>query len=222
MSNLQKKIFFLALFSILGFIALQIPFNKVMGSNVSFTMFDFFGPMAGGFLGPVLGIASVFAVETVNIWIKQTPLTTSTIIRLFPTLFAVFYFAVITNKKYQGRWILAVPVLCILFFIVHPIGRQVPYYPLMFWWIPVAAYFKRSNLFLRSLGATFTAHAVGSTAFLYALNLPVTVWQSLPPIVVCERLLFATGITVSYLAVKYTLSFLASKKLLPKLEIASS
>lgn len=222
MSKTSKKLFFLALFSIVGFIALQIPFNKILGSNVSFTLFDFFGPMAGAFLGPVLGIASVFAVEIINVWIKHTPLTTGTIIRLFPTLFAVFYFAVITNKKYQGKWILAIPVLCIIAFIAHPIGRQVPYYPLLFWWIPVAAYFKRNNLFLKSLGSTFTAHAVGSTAFLWALNLPAEVWRSLPPIVVAERLLFATGISVSYLVVKYTLTFLASKKLLPKLDFAAS
>ncbi len=222
MTKLQKTLFFLILFSVLGFIALQIPFNKILGSNVSFTLFDFFGPMAGAFLGPVLGVASVFAVEIFNIWVKHTPLTTSTIIRLFPTLFAVFYFAVIAKKKQSGRWILAVPILCIIAFIAHPIGRQVPYYPLLFWWIPVAAYFKRNNLFLKSLGATFTAHAVGSTAFLWALNLPVEVWRNLPPIVVAERLLFASGIAASFVIVKYTLSFLASKKLLPKLEIVSS
>ena len=155
MSNVKKKLFFLALFSIIGFLSLQVPFNKIAGSNVSFTLFDFFGPMAGAFL-------------------------------------------------------------------IHPIGRQVPYYPLLFWWSPVAAYFKRNNLFLKSLGATFTAHAVGSTAFLYALNLPAEVWRNLPPIVASERLLFASGIAASYIVVKYTLAFLASKKLLPKLEIASS
>ena len=222
MSNLRKKLFFLALFSIVGFISLQIPFNKILGSDVSFTIFDFFAPIAGAFLGPVFGIASVLGVELINLWIKHTPLTTSSIIRLFPVLFAAFYFSTIRNKNYNSKLILAVPALCILAFIVHPIGRQVPYYPLLFWWIPVAAYFKRNNLFLKSLGATFTAHAVGSTAFLYALNLPTEVWKSLPPIVVSERLLFASGIAASYIVVKYTLSFLARKKLLPELKIVSS
>lgn len=222
MSNINKKLLFLALFSIIGFIGLQIPFNKVLGSNVSFTLFDFFGPMAGGFLGPILGIISVLGVELANLFIKQTPLTTSTIIRLFPTLFAVFYFAVIAKKNSSSKWILTVPVICILAFIAHPIGRLVPYYPLIFWWIPIVAYFKRNNLFLKSLGATFTAHAVGSTAFLYALNLPASVWQSLPPIVICERLLFATGISVSYLIMKNVLSFLVFKKILPKLDFAAS
>jgi len=66
MSNTQKKLFFLTLFSVVGFISLQIPFNKVVGSNVSFTLFDFFAPIAGGFLGPVFGIGSVFTVEVIN------------------------------------------------------------------------------------------------------------------------------------------------------------
>lgn len=222
MTKLKKKLFFLALFSIVGFASLQVPFNKVLGSNVSFTLFDFFGPMAGGFLGPVFGIASVFGVEVFNLFIKHTPLTTGSVIRLFPTLFAVFYFAVIANRKYNGRWILAIPLLCIAIFVAHPIGRQVPHYALMFWLIPVFAYFKRDNLFVRSLGTTFTAHAVGGAAWIWAFNLPVSVWNGLIPVVITERLLFASGIAVSYLAVKYTLSFLASKKVLPKLDIAAS
>ncbi|MBI2315095.1 hypothetical protein HYU93_03510 [Candidatus Daviesbacteria bacterium] len=221
MLNTRKKLFFLALFSIVGFISLQIPFNKIMGSNVSFTLFDFFGPMAGGFLGPVLGIASVFAVEVINLFIKQTPLTTGAVIRLFPTLFAVAYFAIITNKKYQGKWLLTVPLLCILAFIAHPIGRQVPYYALMFWIIPILAYFKRDNLFIKSLGSTFTAHAVGGAVWIWAFNLPAAVWKGLIPVVIAERLLFASGIAASYLLVKFTLNYLAAKKLLPKLDLAT-
>lgn len=219
MSNTTKKIFFLALFSIVGFISLQIPFNKVVGSNVSFTLFDFFGPMAGGFLGPVFGVLSVLGVELVNLFIKQTPLTTGSVIRLFPTLFAVLYFALI-SKKQVGKWLLAVPVLCILIFVAHPIGRQVPYYALMFWLIPVLAYFKRDNLWVKSLGATFTAHAVGGAAWIWVFNLPVSVWNGLIPVVIAERLLFATGIAASYAVVKYTLEFLASKHVLPELKFS--
>lgn len=222
MTNIQKKLFFLALFSIIGFISLQIPFNKVMGSNVSFTLFDFFAPIAGGFLGPVFGIASVFAVEVINLFIKHTPLTTGSVIRLFPTLFAVLYFSLASRKKFQGKWLLAIPIICILAFIAHPIGRQVPYYALMFWLIPVAAYFKRDNLFIKSLGSTFMAHAVGGAAWIWVFNLPAAVWNSLIPVVIAERLLFATGITASFLVVRYTLIFLASKHVLPELKLSQN
>ena len=211
---------FLTLFTIIGFMSLQIPFNKVVGSNVSFTLFDFFAPIAGSFLGPIFGITSVFTVEVINLWTKQTPLTTGSVIRLFPTLFAVLYFAIIANKKYHGKWVLAIPIVCILAFIAHPIGRQVFYYALMFWTIPVLAYFKRNNLFIKSLGATFTAHAVGGMMWIWAFNLPASIWNSLIPVVITERLLFASGIALSFVVVKHTLNFLAAKKLLPQLDTA--
>ncbi len=119
----NKKLLFLSIFSLIGFIALQIPFTKLVGSNVSFTLFDFYGPIAGAFLGPVFGVISVLTVELVNVVIKQTPLTTGAIIRLFPMLFAVYYFGIFSKKKTSERIILAVPLLAIILFIAHPIGR---------------------------------------------------------------------------------------------------
>lgn len=222
MSSFQKKLFFLALFLILGFISLQIPFNKLAGSNVSFTLFDFFAPIAGAFLGPIYGIASVLIVEIANNLIKQTSWTTGSIIRLFPILFATYYFATINQKKYNPRFILAIPILCIIIFLAHPIGRQVFYYPLMFWTIPLLSYLKRDNLFMRSLGATFTAHSVGGAAWIWAFNLKASVWNSLIPVVIAERLLFTVGITVSFFVIKYSLEYFAKKKILPKLDLVTS
>lgn len=220
MKKLQKKILFLAIFTVVGFASLQIPFNKLAGSNVSFTLFDFFGPIAGAFLGPVFGIGSVLAVELINFFLKHTPVTTASIIRLFPTLFAVYYFATIT-KKGSGKWILAVPVLAIIAFIAHPIGRQVPYYTL-FWFIPLIAYKLRKNLYMKSLGATFTAHSVGGVVWIWALNLPAKVWTVLIPVVIEERLLFASGIAISFVLTKRILAYLASRHVLPKLEVSQS
>lgn len=217
--ELKKKLLFLALFSIVGFISLQIPFNKLAGSNVSFTLFDFFAPIAGAFLGPIYGIISVFSVMVTNNLIKDTPWTTATIIRLFPTLFAVYYFATVSKKG--SRWILLVPVLAILIFLAHPNGREVPYYTL-FWIIPLIAYRFRNNLFMKSLGATFTAHSVGGAVWIWAFNLKASVWNSLIPLVIAERLLFAIGISASFIIIKYTLSYLAHKKILPRLDLASN
>ncbi len=221
MSAAQKKLFFLALFTIVGFVTLQIPFNKLAGSSVSFTLFDFFAPIAGAFLGPVFGIASVLSVEVGNMLIKHTPWNIGSVIRLFPTLFAVYYFAVINKKTSGNPWILLVPYIALFAFLAHPIGREVPYYTL-FWLIPFGAYRFRHNLYMRSLGATFTAHSVGGALWIWAFNLKTSVWQGLIPVVITERLLFAAGIATSFVAVKYTLSYLASKKILPKLEHALS
>lgn len=220
MTKSQKKLFFLALFTLIGLLSLQVPFNKLVGSNVSFTLFDFFAPIAGAFLGPFSGVASVLIVEVVNNLVKQTPWTTGVIIRLFPTLFAVYYFATV-QKKGSGKWILAVPVLAILTFLAHPNGRQVPYYTL-FWFIPLLALRFRNNLFMRSLGATFTAHSVGGAIWIWVFNLKASIWQGLIPVVISERLLFAVGIAISYILVKNVLVYLASKKVLPSIDLTIS
>lgn len=215
MTKFKQKAVFLAIFSIIGFIALQIPFTKLMGSDVSFNLFDFFGPIAGAFLGPWLGIISVLTVEIVNYTVKQTPLTTGAIIRLFPMLFAVWYFGS-SKKSWNSNIVLLIPILAIIAFVAHPIGRTVWYYSL-FWLIPIIAYFKKDMLLIRSLGSTFTAHAVGGAAWIWAFNLPAAFWNNLIPIVIQERLVMALGIASSYLLMRQMLSFLASKKLLPSL-----
>jgi len=218
MTRPKQRLVFFALFTTLGFASLQIPFNKLVGSNVSFTLFDFFAPIAGAFLGPIYGIVSVLGVEITNNVIKQTPWTTGTIIRLFPTLFATFYFATV-SKKGPNNWILAVPFLAILAFLAHPNGRQVPQYTL-FWIIPLIAYRFRHNLYMRSLGATFSAHAVGGAAWIWTFNLSPAVWNSLIPVVISERLLFAAGIAGSFLVMKHTLNYLISKGVLPKISFS--
>lgn len=221
---MNDKLKFIAIFFTLGLIGLNVPFTKLAGSNVSFTLFDFFAPIAGAFLGPLFGIVTVFAVEIANLLIKQTPLQAGSLIRLFPVLFATYYFAVMAKQKKsekfvskEQKWIHFVPLFAIIAFLAHPIGRTVPYYTL-FWTIPFIAYLLRKNLFMRSLGATFTAHSVGGAAWIWAFNLPAQVWQGLIPVVVMERFVFATGITVSYVVIRSILTYLSSKKLLPSIQ----
>ncbi|MBI2601349.1 hypothetical protein HYW42_05370 [Candidatus Daviesbacteria bacterium] len=219
MKSKASILIFIVLFAVVGFVVFQIPFNKLAGSNVSFTLFDFFAPVAGAFLGPILGIVTVLGVEVLNYIIHQTPISAGSIVRLFPMLFAVYYFATFSRDKSQ-KAILLVPVLAMILFWLHPYGRQAWYYGL-FWIIPLIAYFRKDVLLVRSLGATFTAHAVGGAAWIWAFNLPADVWNNLIPIVIAERVLFAVGIAVSYLVVKSILKFLISKKLLPQIKSIS-
>lgn len=209
----QKKLLFAVLFAVVGFILLQIKFTKLAGSNVSFTLFDFFAPIAGAFLGGPLGIVSVLLVNVTNLFLSKSPIETASIIRLFPTLFAVYYFSLPREKKTSPA-ILAVPILAIIAFVAHPIGRTVWYFSL-FWLIPIAAFFKRDNILIRSLGSTFTAHAVGGAAWIWALKLPATVWKNLIPIVIEERLAFTLGIAASFLLVNNLLNKLIAKKVIP-------
>ncbi|MBI2011353.1 hypothetical protein HYS91_01160 [Candidatus Daviesbacteria bacterium] len=212
----KEKLLFLLIFSVIGFITLQVPFTKLAGSTVSFTLFDFFAPITGAFLGPVFGVTSVLAVEVINLFIKHTYLTTGSIIRLFPMLFAVLYFSFVSKKKLGSEkiFIFTIPLLAMALFIAHPIGRSVWYYSL-FWLIPLITLIKKDNLFLKSLGATFFAHSVGGALWIWAFNLPVSVWNSLIPVVIQERLLFALGIAGSFILVKHTLRFLIEKRILP-------
>ena len=53
----------------------------------------------------------------------------------------------------------------------------------------------------RSLGATFTAHAVGGVLWIYTIPMTPEIYIALLPIVIVERTLFATGIAASYVAV---------------------
>lgn len=204
----NNKILFYSIFTILGLISLQIPFTRLMGSNVKFTLFDFLAPTAGAFLGTLPGVISVFLMQGINFLIHGSKFDIGGIIRLFPTLFAVAYFA----KKRTFN--LIVPILCIIVFNAHPIGRSAWQYSL-FWLIPIATHFFRKNLVVRSLGATFTAHAVGGALWIWTFGLSREMWLTLIPQTMIERALMAGGISLFYLLFANLWHFARQKKLVP-------
>ncbi len=205
----KKQLIFISIFTILGLIALQIPFTRLLGSNVKFTLFDFLAPTAGAFLTTVPGIISVFLMQAINYLVHGSKFDIGGIIRLFPTLFAVAYFA----KKRTFN--IVVPILAIIAFNLNPIGRSAWQYS-MFWLIPIAAHFFRKNLFARSLGATFTAHAVGGALWVWVFGLSKTIWLALIPQVILERTLMAAGIAVSYVVLTNVLKAAAKQKTLSR------
>lgn len=205
----KKNILFIAVFTILGLIALQIPFTNVLGSNTKFTLFDFFAPSAGAFIGTLPGIVSLLVIQVVNIFLHGGKIVeTGVLLRLFPVLFATFYF----SKK--RRINLLIPITAIVLFNLHPIGRSAWQYS-MFWLIPVAAHFFRKNLFVRSLGATFTAHAVGGALWVWTFGLSKEIWLALIPQTAMERVLFASGIAGFYVVMTNILGRLVKYKLFP-------
>lgn len=203
----KKNILFITIFSVLGLLALQVPITQLVGSKVKFTWFDFFGPVATGFIGTVPGIISVFLMQFVNFLIHGAQIVDAgTIIRFFPMLFAAWYF----GRKTRFNWI--VPALAITAWLIHPIGRAVWYYSI-FWLIPVAMYFLRDRFLLaHALGATFSAHAVGGALWIWVFALPKAVWVGLIPVVAMERALFAVGIAVTYVVLNNVLAFLVKKQ----------
>ncbi|MFH1470111.1 MAG: hypothetical protein ABIF01_00015 [Candidatus Micrarchaeota archaeon] len=202
----RRNLAFLVVFGIAALLAARMNFSPVLGAeNQSFTVFQFFGPVAASFIGPVLGLSAILASEIANVLLLGKSFTLFEIARLFPMLFAAYYFA--KGKNPLGT---ALPLGCMALFALHPVGGQAWIYSL-YWLIPVIAAFFPERLVGRALGATFTAHAVGSVAYLYMFQSTPAFWLALIPVVAVERLLFASGISVSYVALNTFLAKVESK-----------
>lgn len=205
-----KGFMFLVIFSVLAFVGDRINFSKLVGAeNQFFTLFQFFGPVAGAFLGPIVGVLSVLIAEVASKLYMNSSWDILTILRLAPMLFAAWYFGAKKDKI-----IYLVPILAILAFVAHPVGRQVWYFSL-FWTIPIIVKLlpkKYSDkAFLKSLGATFTAHSVGGAMWNYLVPMSPAAWIALIPIVIFERALFALGITLSFVSLNTLLDKLDTK-----------
>jgi hypothetical protein len=202
----SRQVAFFLIFSALSLLLFQFNFSEIIGAEPSskFTFFQFIGPIAGGILGPLGGVATVLAVSASNFMLTGQMMELPVIVSFFTMSLAAIYFG--TKNK---AVVLVGPVAMIAFWL-HPEGSIAWLYPL-YWIIPVAASFFRQNLFARSLGSTFTAHALGSVAYLYAFNIPAAVWFGLIPVVAFERILFAAGISVSFVAVTTALKYFSAK-----------
>ena len=199
-----RGIAFLVLFAALAYVALQINVFAMQGvTGKGFTLFEFFGPIAGAFIG-IAGIAAIGAAKLVNAAMTGAPLgivdlaklTPMDLLKLTPMMFAAYYFWKHGSKLHDDLSML-VPVVAMFAFWLHPVGQQAWYYAL-YWLVPIIAKFLPNRLFLRSLGATFTAHAMGSVLFLYTINTTPALWIALIPIVAIERAAFALGIAGSH------------------------
>jgi len=204
MKETKKKLLFIALFTLIGLLAFQVSFSNIVGSDKQFTLFEFIAPIGGLIIGPAAAAISAFVVRGTNVLFFNQTIDWVTIARFLPMILAAIYFGTKSKKN------LIIPLICMALFIAHPQGQAAWYYSL-YWLIPVLAEFKKDRLILRSLGATFTAHAIGSVIFLYGFGLPATVWLGLIPIVALERGLFAVGIWASYLVFNNGLEILTSK-----------
>ncbi len=191
------------LFAIGGLFTLVSYFtlNGIIGlSCASFSLSHCLAPLMGAFCG-VIGAYSVFGGMVS--------------VRLVGSLFGIIRYAYFGLPTFaaslcwatQHRAIrIAIPLMCMVLFLVHPIGYYAAPYTL-YWLIPmVIGAMKTRNVILTALASTFTAHAVGSVMHLYIINgMSAAAWLNLMPVVACERLLFATGMCLSYYSVAWLL-----------------
>ena len=198
-----KKIAFVLLFTALVLAGSQVNFSRLVGAdNQFFTLFQFFGPIPGAFLGPFVGAFAVLAAQLANIAVFGKTVSLIDALRLLPMVFAAIYFGSVKKKD----WSLIVPVLAIAAFVANPVGGQVWFFAL-FWTIPLLMKFLfPERLFAKSLGATFTAHAVGGAIWAWTIPMTPAMWVALIPVVIFERTLFALGITASFIAMNTILA----------------
>ena len=193
----KKGIVFLVLFTVLALVGMKLNFSTLIGEESQFlTIYQFFGPIAGGFLG-IWGAAAVLGAQLINWVFVGKEISLLNILRLLPMVFAAIYFSRNGVRGIKDKLGVALPILAMLAFWLHPVGQQAWVYAL-FWLIPLIAKFLPEHLFLRSLGATFTAHAVGSVLWIWTIPMAAEQWMMLLPLTAFERILFALGITASY------------------------
>lgn len=193
----RKKIGLFILYLIIGVILSKVNFARIEGSNTYFTFFDFFAPASAVILGLPLTLVAIFTVKLVMFAIDaNTTLALFDIVRFVTPLAAVFYFS---NKS---KLVNIIPVLAIIGFLIHPVGRQAWPFALL-WVIPImVSFFKNKISYLNALGATFTQHALGGLAFIYLVPSTAEFWLGLIPLVLQERVLIAAGIVVFALLLK--------------------
>ena len=125
----KKRVIFIAIFTVLVLIGKQINFSPLVGAdNQFFTLFQFFGPIAGAFLGSIIGALAVLIAELIDFFIVGKEVTLINLLRLSPMIFAAYYFG--TKKKNLS---IIVPIIAIAAFVLHPVGRQVWFFSL-YWW----------------------------------------------------------------------------------------
>lgn len=203
----KKKILYLLVFSVIALMAFRINFSPIVGGEAKsyFNFFQFIGPIGSAIFTVPFGALSVLLVQGGNFLITGTAMSWVALAGFFPMLFAAVYFG--SKKKY----VLAAPLICMALFVMHPEGAKAWFYSL-FWLIPVfGKFFFSDRLFMRSLGTTFTAHAIGAVTYIYAFNIPAASWAALVPVTAMERFAFAMGICVSYVCVTTVLNKLASR-----------
>lgn len=177
-------------------------------------------------INPLVGLYAGFSATLLALFIKIGFSWYGTSMTLLPLLvyhIPSFCGALYLNKLaketpslFTRLAMAALPAICMALFAAHAVGNGALAYTL-FWLIPITlALVPHRNMFAHALGATFTCHAVGSVLWLYTINaLSAQAWLALIPVVMVERLFFASGMTLCVLAVNKLKALSAHYKLSP-------
>lgn len=191
-------------------IAKLVPFNVVIGSwHAFFSWTSVAAPVVASQCG--LGWIALFALGSKLFSVSLLPFF---LLHRLPLLVGSQAFV-----KQNTLLNIVVPAVCMVLFIVHPVGSQAWFYSL-YWLIPMVLCFVKSNVATRSLSASFIMHAVGSVVWLYTGAISPVTWMALIPVVVCERLIIAAALVgtneLCSVAKGYVLNVFAANKIQDK------
>ena len=164
--------------------------NCMIGAGTAyFSGVNIVGPLLGAWYG-LAGAASILGARVVFKSIFNNMVFTPLVYHI-PNICAASYW--MPGKRALK---IAIPAVCMILFLVHPVGIQAWFYT-SFWLIPMAlSLVPGRSLFLTALGSTFTAHAVGSVLWLYWIPMAPETFALLMPIVPFERLAYASGMVM--------------------------
>lgn len=214
---MKNRFLYLIIFAALGFLLLQLPVNNLIGTRAKLTFFDMFYPVSGAFLGTGFGLVAVLAMQIVNLAVHGfSGISSVSILAILATSRLISLGAGAFAFSRKDKIALVLPVASILIFLANPVGRAVWFFTLL-WVIPLAAsVFRKKSLFANSVFATFSSHAVGGALWIWAFKTTPLYWETLIPIVILERSVFALGMSASFIFLNNIISYAAKLKVLPK------
>lgn len=201
--------FIFTIFSSLLFLYFtKVKVGPILGTQMKFSLSVFFGPTLSKIFGIGYGIATIIFTHLIGLVTGIYKIkAVKDYFTFLPIIFAGIYFSRIFkgNKK-----LIIIPLICILLFVINPIGRTVWFYS-GFWLIPIIISLFKDKLdkilkiplfkiYGYSLGSAFVDHAIGSVIYLYLLKIPANFWIEAIPMTVVERLMIAAGIELCYFA----------------------
>jgi hypothetical protein len=151
-------------------------------------------------INPLIGLyaglsASIFAllIKIGFTWYSTSLTSLPILVYHIPTFCGSLYLSNLAHSSptFAKRLLAAfIPALCMILFSIHPVGSGAFAYT-FFWLIPLGtALIPHNNLF-------------GSVLWIYLINsLSVATWYGLIPVVIAERLFFASGMTLIVLAAR--------------------
>lgn len=180
----------------------KLPLQKILGAKFgAFGLDAALAPLVGFYAGAQTSCI-IYILRTAISALYANPLSAACF--HLPTAAASLYLSA------ESRLLkLLLPLGCMIAFLIHPVGNASWVYSL--YWIPpcIIGASATHSIFLRALGATLTAHGVGSTLWLYTHATEPLFWHTLIGIVWLERLTFALCMTAGYYGILYGKTLLA-------------